>query len=75
MGTRKDFSTVNSILDLYDIPFLIQTPFISDYYRDVLQVLNENNLEKVINIFEEKEDNDLYKLIFKIRANYQSTTG
>ena len=23
MGTRKDFSTVNSILDLYDIPFLI----------------------------------------------------
>lgn len=28
MGTRKDFSTVNSILDLYDIPFLIQTPFI-----------------------------------------------
>ncbi len=68
MGTRKDFSTVNSILDLYDIPFLIQTPFISDYYRDVLQVLNENNLEKVINIFEEKEDKDLYKLIFKIRA-------
>ena len=63
MGTRKDFSTVNSILDLYDIPFLIQTPFISDYYRDVLQVLNENNLEKLL-IFSKKKKTRIYISLF-----------
>lgn len=63
MGTRKDFSTVNSILDLYDIPFLIQTPFISDYYRDVLQVLNEIILKKLL-IFSKKKKTRIYISLF-----------
>lgn len=62
MGTRKDFSTVNSILDLYDIPFLIQTPFISDYYRDD-KYLMKIILKKLL-IFSKKKKTRIYISLF-----------
>ncbi len=73
MATRKDFSTINTIFDLYKVPYIIQTPFLFDYYREKLNILNEQNLKKVLNIFDLEEDKNLYDFMFKMHANLIDT--
>ncbi len=63
MGTRKDFSTVNSILDLYDIPFLIQTHLsviiIGMFYKYLMKII----LKKLL-IFSKKKKTRIYISLF-----------
>lgn len=63
MGTRKDFSTVNSILDLYDIPFLIQTHLsviiIVMFYKYLMKII----LKKLL-IFSKKKKTRIYISLF-----------
>lgn len=68
MTTRKDFSAINTIFDLYEIPYLPQSNFVSDYYRNIRNILTKDNLNKVLNIFKQEEDKELYKMLFRIRA-------
>lgn len=69
MSTRSDENQIINIFDIYDIPVVQQTRFISDYYRQNLKILNEENYSKVISIFDKQEDIELYTMIFNIRKN------
>lgn len=72
MSTKTDENTIINLFDIFDIPVLKQTNFISDYYRKKSVLLNEDNYNKVINIFENKTDKDLFDLIFKTRLKIYS---
>ena len=56
-----------NIFDIYDVPFFVITNFISDYYMDKHKILNDENYERVINIFEEESDKTLFDIIFRRR--------
>ena len=72
MSTRTNNSFVCNIFNVYNIPVLVQTEFVSDYYRMNKNILNEENYIEVENIFSEKEDKDLFKILFKARCECQS---
>lgn len=69
MSTRTDENRMVNTFDIYDIPVVPQTLFISDYYRKNLVVLTDENCLKVLEIFDKQEDKELYKLIFNVRKN------
>ena len=69
MSTKSDEVQIINIFDIYDIPVVPQTTFVSDYYRQNLEILSEENYLKVISIFDKQEDKDLYTMIFNIRKN------
>ena len=69
MSTKSDEVQIINIFDIYDIPVIQQTTFVSDYYRQNLKILSEENYSKVISIFDKQEDKDLYTMIFNIRKN------
>lgn len=68
MSTRVCNSMICNIFNVYNIPVLVQTEFVSDYYRMNKNILSEENYIKVKNIFSQKEDKDLFKLLFKARC-------
>ena len=69
MSTRTDENRMINTFDIYDIPVVPQTLFVSDYYRNNSGILNDENYSKVIDIFDKQEDKELYKLIFNVRKN------
>lgn len=69
MSTRQDYHVLNNIFDLYDIPVLVQTEFVSKYYRKGLNILNEKDFARVIELFEQVEDKNLYEMLYKIRLS------
>lgn len=68
MSTRKEFNALNCIFNLYQIPVLIQSPFLYDYYRNKHQKLSIENYQKVKNIFSETKDKNLFDFIFKLKT-------
>lgn len=68
MSTRTDKDIILNCFDVYDIPVLEQTIFISNYYRRDLNILSEDNFQKVINVFNTDEDKKLFEMIFRIRT-------
>ncbi len=67
-STLIDTQPVSSILDVYDIPVLTQSAYLYHYYRNNLDLFNDENYETIISMFDEKEDKELFDLIFKLRA-------
>ena len=75
MSTKTDENKIINIFDIYDIPVIPQTSFVSDYYRNSLTILNDDNISKVLDILETPEDKELYKLIINIRKSTLDTTA
>ena len=69
MSTQTDKNKIMNLFDIYDIPAIEQTPFVSDYYRNNVQVLNDKNYTAIIDMLDKIEDKNLYDNIFKIRKN------
>ena len=69
MSTQTDKNKIMNLFDIYDIPAIEQTPFVSDYYRTNTKILNDDNYKKVIEMFDKEDDKILYDNIFKIRKN------
>lgn len=67
MSTKTDENRIMNLFDIYDIPAIEQTEFISNYYRSNIQVLNDENYKKVIGIFNKQDDKTLFDAVFKIR--------
>ena len=67
MSTTRDENLLLNIMDLYDVPVIAQTPFVNNYYRKKLEILNEENFKKVIDIFNKEEDKELFDNLFKLR--------
>lgn len=65
MSTMTEESKIMNIFDIFDIPALKQTPFVSAYYRD--SILSNENCAKVLKILETDKDKELYENIFNIR--------
>lgn len=69
MSTQTDKNKIMNLFDIYDVPAIEQTPLVSDYYRNNVQVLNDKNYTAIIDMLDKLEDKDLYDNIFKIRKN------
>ncbi len=69
MSTQTDKNKIMNLFDIFDIPAIEQTQFVSDYYRTGSKILNDEEYNKVITIFKNEEDKELYDNIFKIRKN------
>ncbi len=69
MSTLTDKNKIMNLFDIYDIPAIEQTPFVSDYYRNNVQILNDKYYTAIISMFDKSEDKNLYDNIFKIRKN------
>ena len=69
MSTQTDKNKIMNLFDIYDIPAIEQTPFVSDYYRNNIQILNDKNYTAIIDMLDKLEDKNLYDNIFKIRKN------
>lgn len=67
MSTRSDYELLNNIFDVYEVPFLAQTEFVSDYYRNYKEILNNHNYFEILDMFNQVEDRKLFELIFKVR--------
>lgn len=74
MSTQTDKNKIMNFFDIYDIPALEQTPFVSDYYRNNAKILSNDNHTKVLEMFDDLDDKNLYDNIFKIRKNLLDTT-
>ena len=73
MSTRRNYESILNIFDIYDIPVLPLTKIVNNYYRKDAKILNTENFNKVINIFEKKEDKNLFEIIFKSIADIINT--
>lgn len=69
MATQTDKNKIMNLFDIYDIPAIEQSAFVSDYYRNNLKILSDENYKNVIDIFEKADDRELFDNIFKIRKN------
>lgn len=67
-ATRRDYSLVMNIFQYYNINFLAEERFLEFYYRNNNEFLNDDNLNKILNIFNEDEDIELFKLVFSSRS-------
>ena len=67
-STRKDYSLVMNIFQYYNIDFMPEERFLEYYYRNNNELLNDENLNKILNIFNDDEDKELFKLVFSSRA-------
>lgn len=72
MSTRVCNSVLCNIFDVYDISVLVQTEFVSNYYRMNKTILSEENYINVKNIFSENEDKNLFSMLFKARCECNS---
>lgn len=78
MSTQTDSDTIINCLEVYDVPVLPQTAFISKYYRHQVFPLNEIQTEKykksyntILNMFSKQEDKELFEMLYKIRTNQE----
>lgn len=78
MSTQTDSDTLINCLDVYDVPVLPQTAFVSKYYRHQVFPLNEIQTEKyknsfntIFSMFTTQEDKDLFEMLYKIRTNQE----
>lgn len=67
-STRKDYSLVMNIFQYYNIDFLAEERFIEFYYRNDNKFLNDENFDKILNIFQDEQDRELLKLVFSSRT-------
>ena len=67
MSTTNDQNVTINILDLYDIPVIKQTEFVSNYYRNNLSTFNDESFNKAVEIFDKTEDKELFQNIVKTR--------
>ena len=51
MSTTNDQNITINILDLYDIPVIKQTKFVSDYYRKDVKIFNDEDINEVVKLF------------------------
>ena len=73
MASRKNEWELSNILRMYDYSVLTQTWYVYDYYRDKKsKYYNQENYQKIINIFDEQQDKDLFDTIFKVRAGIET---
>lgn len=75
MATRSHYNLLNNIFELYEMPVIKMTPFLNDYYRDKLKLMNTQNLNKCLNIFQNSEDKELYQYIFDLRTKKTGIKG
>lgn len=68
MSTRTHFNILNNIFDVFSIPVLEHTEFLYAYYRKKFELLNKENFDSVVNLFNDEKDKKLYELLFKIRC-------
>lgn len=78
MSTQTDSDIIINSLDVYDIPVLPQTAFVSKYYRHQVLPLNESQTEKyktsfntILNMFANPEDKNLFEMLYKIRTGQE----
>lgn len=69
MSTQTDRERIFNIFDVYNIPVLEQTAYVSDHYRNNAKILNKENFDKIVNLFNNDDDKKLFEMIFKIRTN------
>lgn len=67
-STRKDYSLVMNIFQYHNIDFLAEERFIEFYYRNDNKFLNDENFDKILNIFQDEQDRELLKLVFSSRT-------
>ena len=67
MSTTNDQNITINILDLYDIPVIKQTKFVSDYYRKDVKIFNDEDINEVVKIFDNPKDKELFQNIIKAR--------
>ena len=67
MSTTNDQNVTINILDLFDIPVIKQTEFVSNYYRSNLSIFNDERFNKAVEIFDKTEDKELFQNIVKTR--------
>ncbi len=67
-STRVDIDNVLNILNVYDIPILLQSSYLYHYYRNNLNLFSNKNYEEIISMFEKEDDKELFDFIFKIRT-------
>lgn len=82
MATQTDSDIIINCLDVYDIPVLPQTAFVSKYYRHLPAPLNKEQIEKynnsydsILAMFKISEDRALFKMLFKMRMNELDVSG
>lgn len=69
MSTQTDRERIFNIFDVYNIPVLEQTAYVSDHYKNNAKILNKENFDKIINLFDCEDDKKLFETLFKIRTN------
>ena len=62
-----------NVFDIFDIPVIPQTTFISNYYRNNWSILGDEVYTNIINMFDNSDDKALYNKIFNIRKNLCDT--
>jgi len=67
MTTLIDYHELMALFDLYNLPVIPQTKFISNYYRNVYPNYNDENYNNIINMFSDSQDKELYSILFKLR--------
>ena len=68
-STRNSTYPIYNILDVYGIPFLPQSEFVSNYYRNKLNsVYSDKNYNKICELLDRDEDKKLFDILFKYRA-------
>ncbi len=76
MATQTNSDIIINCLDVYDIPVLPQTPYVSKYYRHKVAPLNEEQnskyekaFSKIIDMFHNQKDKETFEMLYKIRRN------
>ena len=67
MSTMNNVSVPLDILRIYGYDILLQTRFVYLYYR-----MYKDNFEKILEIFENEEDKELYKLLLNVRLGLEA---
>ncbi len=67
-STRVDIEYALNILNLYDIPILLQSSYLYHYYRNNLDLFSNKNYEEIISMFNKDTDKELFDLLFKMRT-------
>ena len=73
MSTKTDECRMLNVFDIFDIPVIPQTTFISNYYRNNWSILGDEVYTNIINMFDNSDDKALYNKIFNIRKNLCDT--
>lgn len=74
MSTQSDSDTIINCLDIYKIPVLPQTAFVSKYYRHMPALMSEEQIQKykssfntILNMLGDKKSKDCFEMLYKMR--------